>query len=100
MQSFVDLAESLKESDPEAAAQEPLLPWTDEEELKVGLPDAHPAGRARTPLRLAALFVAIFSAVIALIRMLGPAPGTKVSSKEAAKAEKVNSWRLLGGRPE
>merc|ERR1719203_946427 len=36
MQSAMDVAFSLNASDPLAAAQEPPLPWTDEEELMVG----------------------------------------------------------------
>merc|ERR1719251_659684 len=59
MQSAVDAALSLNASDPLVAAQEPPLPWTEEEELMVGSVAAHPMGKASSWLRLASLVLAI-----------------------------------------
>jgi len=90
MQSFMDTALSLHASDPLAAAQEPPLPWTEEEELRVGAP----AGKASSWLRLAALVVAVLSATCGLIRMLGAAPVPTLPTK----VEKGSSWsNVFGG---
>merc|ERR550532_901622 len=62
MQSVVDAALSLSASDPLAATQEPLLPWTDEEELRVGAP-TFLWGQVSLLLRLAALALAVLAAV-------------------------------------
>merc|ERR1719203_1355280 len=83
MQSIVDAAMSFNASDPLAAAQAPPVPWTEEEELKVGAATAHAMGMANSWLRLAMLAVAVSSAVFGLIRMLGVAPASTFQTKAA-----------------
>merc|ERR1719330_1664514 len=71
MQAVVDAALSLNASDPFAAAQEPPLPWTEEEELMVGGPIARPTGKVSSWLRVGALALAVSAAVVGLIRLFG-----------------------------
>merc|ERR1719323_549557 len=71
MQTALDAAASLNASDPLAAAQEPLLPWTDEEELMVGSHVAQTKGKAISYFRFASLALAVSSASLGLVRMLG-----------------------------
>merc|ERR1719150_405661 len=99
MQSVVDAALSLNASDPLAAAQEPLLPWTEEEELMVGGPPPQPTGMAISWLRPGSLVLAVSSAVFGLIRMLGVLPTTAIVPK--AEKGRSSSNRLgFAGRSE
>jgi len=77
MQSAVDAALSLNASDPLAAAQAPPLPWTEDEELMIGGPVARPMGMSSPWLRSGSLVLAVVSAVIGLIKMLGPVVSPK-----------------------
>merc|ERR1740129_1128384 len=100
MQLAVDAALSLNASDPLAAAQEPPLPWTDDEELMVGGHDAQSSWKASSWLRFASLALAVSSAAFGLVRMLGVAPAAAFSAK--AKKGCSSSNMLLSGvrRPE
>merc|ERR1719493_280115 len=93
MQSFVDAALSFNISDPIAAAQEPPLPWTEEEELMAGTLAEHSMGKAKCWLRLATLALAISSAAIGLVRMLAAVPASAFS----ADAEKGSSMLKVTG---
>jgi len=93
MESFVEAAWRLNASDPLAAVSEPPLPWTEEEELNVGSGAAHPAGKARSWLRLATLALAILSAMVGLMRMLRSDP----SSTLPAKPKKAGVWSPCAG---
>merc|ERR1719150_1423563 len=64
MQAVVDAALSLNASDPLAAAQEPPLPWTEEEELMVGGLATHPMGSVSSWLQVGSRVLAVFSAVV------------------------------------
>jgi len=90
MLSFVEAAEMLKDTDPVAAAQEPPLPWTEEEELKIGIPVEHPMGRAGLWLRTAGLVLAICSAALGFIRMLRAGRAATLPAK--GDNEKHSSW--------
>merc|ERR550525_1806482 len=96
MLSFVEAAAMLKETDPVAAAQEPPLPWTEEEELKIGVPVAHPMGKAGVWLRLATLVLAICSAALGFIRMLRAAPASTLPAK-GGKETHSSLLQGLGG---
>jgi len=93
MQSIVEAALSFNISDPIAAAQEPPLPWTEEEELMTGTLLVHPTGKAKGWLRLATLALAISSAAIGLVRTLAGLPASAFS----ADAEKGSSVLSVPG---
>merc|ERR1719512_688518 len=91
MESFLEAALSLNVSDPLAAVREPPLPWTDEEELKIGAA-AHPMGKASSWLRLVTLVLTVVSAAAGLIRMLCARLASASPAKPAAGKSELQQW--------
>jgi len=92
MQSFIiaDVIENVSESiDLDHAAA--LLPWTEEEELVVALPEGHSKGGARSYMRFGTLAMAMASIVVALAKMLGAAP-TSALSGFSFRGQKDSAW--------
>jgi len=83
MESLIEAALSFNASDPLAASQEPPLPWTEEEELRVGA--AHPMGKASSVVRLAVLVLAMSSAAAVLMKMLRGEPELISPARPAAQ---------------
>merc|ERR1719493_88304 len=96
MQSVVDAALSLNASDPLAAAQEPALPWTEEEELMVGGPVAYPTGAVSSLIRPGSMLLAVSSAVFGLIRMLGVVPASGIVPKAEKERSLSSRWGGMG----
>jgi len=92
MQSVIDADVKLNLTEPADAAEDiVLLPWTEEEELLVATPAAHPLGGASHLVRFAAIGFAIVSSLGGLVRMLGSAAENALPL-HAAAAGKQSWW--------